>query len=65
MSAPKKPAAEAPHLIRATNKGDIDTQGHRDTPLAKGRNDDQSEGAKRGGQPTGMHGKGAGFGRNG
>ncbi|MGY3266734.1 MULTISPECIES: hypothetical protein [unclassified Lysobacter] len=65
MSAPKKPASENPHMIRATNKGQIDTQAQREAQLAhKDNQADQSEGAKAEGQPTAMHGKGAGFSRN-
>ncbi|AXK72912.1 hypothetical protein DWG18_11920 [Lysobacter sp. TY2-98] len=63
MTTPKKPSSESPHMIRASNKGEVDTQGHRDTPLSKDSKADQSEGVKGGGQPTGMHGRGAGFGR--
>ena len=62
----KKPTADAenPELIRATNQGRIDTQAQRHSHKpAKDNAADPSEGAKGGGQPTGMHGQGAGFGR--
>lgn len=61
----KKPAAEAPHLIRAANHGQVDTQTQREAQrMHKDPMADQSEGAKAEGQPTAMHGKGAGFSRN-
>lgn len=63
MTTSKKPSSESPHLIRAANSGEVDTQGHRDSALSTGNKADQSEGVKGGGQPTGMHGQGAGFGR--
>ena len=62
----KKPTSDAenPELIRATNQGRIDTQAQRHAQKPhKDNAADQSEGAKAGGQPTGMHGRGAGFGR--
>jgi hypothetical protein len=52
-------------MIQATNDGRIDTQTQRDAQKAyKDNFADQSEGAKSEGQPTAMHGKGAGFSRN-
>lgn len=65
MSSSKKPASETPHMIRAANQGQVDTQTQREAQ--RPHNDpqsDQSEGAKAEGQPTAMHGKGAGFSRN-
>lgn len=65
MTNSKTPASETPHLIRATNQGQVDTQTQREAQLAhKDPQSDQSEGAKAEGQPTAMHGKGAGFSRN-
>ncbi|GGZ66137.1 hypothetical protein GCM10008101_20320 [Lysobacter xinjiangensis] len=65
MSKSKKPAAENAVLTQATNKGRVDTQTQRDaTRLYKDNQSDQSEGAKAEGQPTAMHGRGAGFSRN-
>ena len=65
MSKSKKPAAENAVLTQATNKGRVDTQTQRDaTRLYKDKQSDQSEGAKAEGQPTAMHGRGAGFSRN-
>jgi hypothetical protein len=66
MSKTKQtPPSENPQLIQATNQGRVDTQTQRDAQLAyKDNFSDQSEGAKSEGQPTAMHGKGAGFSRN-
>ena len=65
MSKSTKPAAENAVLTQATNKGRVDTQTQRDaTRLYKDNQSDQSEGAKAEGQPTAMHGRGAGFSRN-
>ena len=65
MSKSKKPAAENAVLTQATNTGRVDTQTQRDaTRLYKDNQSDQSEGAKAEGQPTAMHGRGAGFSRN-
>lgn len=63
----KKTTSDAvnPELIKATNKGRIDTQTqkHAQQPY-KDNSSDQSEGAKAEGQPTAMQGRGAGFSRN-
>ncbi|WP_133478940.1 hypothetical protein [Cognatilysobacter segetis] len=60
-----RPESESPHMIKATNQGSVDTQTQRDAQQAyKDNFADQSEGAKSEGQPTAMHGKGAGFSRN-
>ena len=65
MSTSKKSDATSPHLIRAANHGQSDMQSARDgSDVQKTPQTDQSEGAKREGQPTAMHGKGAGFSRN-
>ena len=65
MSKPKTPAAENAVMTQATNKGHVDTQTRRDsTRLYKDSQSDQPEGAKAEGQPTAMHGRGAGFSRN-
>lgn len=65
MSHSNKPESENPQMIKATNGGRIDTQTQRDAQKAyKDNFADQSEGAKSEGQPTAMHGTGAGFSRN-
>jgi hypothetical protein len=60
----KKPESENPQMIKATRDGLVDTQGQRNSQLAKGNRSDQSEGAKEDGQTTARHGQGAGFSRN-
>ena len=63
----KKNASDAvnPELVKATNKGRIDTQAQRGAQQPyKDNFSDQSEGAKAEGRPTAMHGRGAGFSRN-
>jgi hypothetical protein len=65
MSKHDKPESENPQLTKAANQGRIDTQTQRDAQLLRKDNfADQSEGAKSEGQPTAMHGQGAGFSRN-
>lgn len=65
MSKKKTPDAVNPELVKATNKGRIDTQTQREAQKPyKDNVSDQSEGAKAEGQPTAMHGRGAGFSRN-
>lgn len=65
MSKKKTPESENPQMIQATNKGRVDTQTLRDVQQPYKNNfADQSEGAKSEGQPTAMHGRGAGFSRN-
>ena len=65
MSKKNTSDAVNPQLIQATNKGRIDTQTQRDAQQPyKDNFSDQSEGAKAEGQPTAMHGRGAGFSRN-
>ena len=58
------PESERPQMIKATRDGLVNTQGQRDSQLAKGDRSDQSEGAKEDGQTTARHGQGAGFSRN-
>lgn len=56
---------DKPQLSQAANQGRINTQTQRDSKKAYQDNvTDQSEGAKSEGQPTAMHGQGAGFSRN-
>lgn len=65
MSRKTPSDATSPELIKATNKGRVDMQTKRDAQQPyKDNFSDQSEGAKAEGQPTAMHGRGAGFSRN-
>ncbi|GAB6195927.1 hypothetical protein [Lysobacter xanthus] len=65
MGKKSKNFAEDPQLAKAANQGRIDTQTQRDAQVPyKDNFADQSEGAKSEGQPTAMHGQGAGFSRN-
>ena len=65
MSKKSKDFSENPLLTKAANNGRIDTQTTRDSQIPyKDNFSDQSEGAKSEGQPTAMHGRGAGFSRN-
>ncbi|GAB2512937.1 hypothetical protein [Lysobacter humi (ex Lee et al. 2017)] len=65
MSNKNRPQSEDPILTKATNDGRINTQTQRDSLLMHDDNQaDQSEGAQAEGQPTAMHGRGAGFSRN-
>lgn len=65
MSKKKNLDPKNPQMSQAANQGRVDTQTLRDSQKAyKDNFSDQSEGAKREGQPTAMHGRGAGFSRN-
>lgn len=65
MSKKKHLDPKNPQMSQAANQGRIDTQTQRDSQKAyKDNFSDQSEGAKSEGQPTAMHGRGAGFSRN-
>jgi hypothetical protein len=65
MSKKKNLDPNNPQLSQAANQGRINTQTLRDSQKAyKDNFTDQSEGAKSEGQPTAMHGRGAGFSRN-
>ena len=65
MKKTKKSIATDEVLNKSVNKGQINTQTKRDSLLMHDDNmADQSEGARAEGQPTAMHGKGAGFSRN-
>lgn len=65
MKKPKNPDTKNPVLNKAVNQGQINTQTKKGSQLLHDDNfSDQSEGAKAEGQPTAMHGRGAGFSRN-
>ena len=65
MTKPKNPDSQNPAVNQAANQGQVNTQVLKDSLLLDNDNfSDQSEGAKAEGQPTAMHGKGAGFSRN-
>ncbi|HEY4555316.1 MAG TPA: hypothetical protein VIG68_02610 [Lysobacter sp.] len=65
MNKPKNPDTKNPAANQAVNQGRIDMQSKKGGKLLHKDNfSDQSEGAKAEGQPTAMHGRGAGFSRN-
>ncbi|MFC0679848.1 hypothetical protein ACFFGH_18575 [Lysobacter korlensis] len=65
MKKPKNNDTKSPVLNKAVNQGRINTQTKKGGLLVHDDNfSDQSEGAKSEGQPTAMHGQGAGFSRN-
>jgi hypothetical protein len=65
MTKPKNPDTRNPQVDTAANQGEVNTQTLKHAQKAyKDNVSDQSEGARAEGQPTAMHGKGAGFSRN-